>query len=68
VGVSKQPIRFISVDFLEEIEVTLGPSSLGRVILEGGVADGDTIALRDPAQSRRVPAAAPTSDANGAFP
>lgn len=55
-------------DAFEEIEVSLGPSSLGRVVLEEGVADGDTIALHDPAQSRKVPAAAPTSDTNGAFP
>ena len=31
----------------EEVEVRLGPSSLGRVVLEDGISEGDAIALRD---------------------
>ena len=38
----------------EEVEVRLGPSSLGRVVLEDGIAEGDMIALRDPARSHRT--------------
>ena len=42
----------------EEVEVALGPSSLGRVVVEEGLTSGDVIALRDPARSHRslVPA------------
>ncbi len=32
----------------EPVEVTLGPSGLGRVVIETGVEPGDEIALRDP--------------------
>ena len=38
----------------EEVEVRLGPSSLGRVVLEDGISEGDAIALRDPARSHRA--------------
>ena len=31
----------------EEVEVRLGPSSLGRVVLQDGISEGDAIALRD---------------------
>lgn len=33
------------------VEVTLGPTALGRVVVESGLADGDVIALRDPTRS-----------------
>jgi RND family efflux transporter MFP subunit len=36
----------------EEVEVTVGPGALGRVVIEEGLAEGDRVALRDP--SRRV--------------
>jgi HlyD family secretion protein len=38
----------------KEVEVRLGPSSLGRVVIEDGIAEGDMIALRDPARSYRT--------------
>ena len=31
----------------EEVEVRLGPSSLGRVVLQDSISEGDAIALRD---------------------
>jgi len=37
----------------EGVEVTLGPSSLGQVVVEDGLSDGDVIALRDPSRSYR---------------
>jgi multidrug efflux pump subunit AcrA (membrane-fusion protein) len=35
----------------EPVEVVLGPSSFGRVIVERGLEEGDEIALRDPART-----------------
>ncbi len=32
------------------VEVTVGPSSASRVVIEKGLAPGDRIALRDPAE------------------
>jgi multidrug efflux pump subunit AcrA (membrane-fusion protein) len=32
----------------EPVEVELGPSALGRVVIESGVEEGDVIALKDP--------------------
>ena len=32
----------------ETVEVTLGPSALGRAVVEKGLAEGDVVALRDP--------------------
>ena len=42
----------------ETVEVTLGASSLGRIVIEKGLEDGDVIALRNPNRSYRdiVPA------------
>ena len=37
------------------VEVTLGPSGLGRVVIETGVEPGDVIALRDPSRSHEEP-------------
>jgi HlyD family secretion protein len=38
------------------IPVELGPSALGRVVIERGVSPGDTIALRDPTRPADAPA------------
>ena len=38
-------------DGFEPVEVTLGPASPGRVVLETGIDAGDRIALRDPTQT-----------------
>jgi RND family efflux transporter MFP subunit len=35
----------------EAVEVTLGPTSLGRVVIEKGLEAGDVVALRDPTAS-----------------
>jgi cobalt-zinc-cadmium efflux system membrane fusion protein len=32
----------------EPVEITLGPTALGRVVVEKGLEEGDTVALRDP--------------------
>jgi HlyD family secretion protein len=36
-------------------EVKLGPAALGRVVVEGGLAEGDVIALADPTRARVTP-------------
>jgi multidrug efflux pump subunit AcrA (membrane-fusion protein) len=36
------------------VQVELGPSSLGRVVIEKGLAEGDRIALVDPARSTQT--------------
>jgi len=35
----------------EPVDVLLGPASAGRVVVEGGLAEGDHVALRDPAKA-----------------
>jgi len=40
------------------VAVELGPSALGRVVVESGLSPGDTIALRDPTRPADVPAEA----------
>ena len=52
----------------EEVEVRLGPSSLGRVVLEDGVADGDMIALRDPSLSDPKLLSVETDDKDATIP
>lgn len=37
---------------LERVPVTLGPSSLGRIVIASGLDEGDLIAARDPERSR----------------
>jgi multidrug efflux pump subunit AcrA (membrane-fusion protein) len=37
-------------DPFEPVEVTLGPSGMGRVVIEKGLAAGDVVALADPAR------------------
>ncbi|MFQ5789552.1 MAG: efflux RND transporter periplasmic adaptor subunit [Acidobacteriota bacterium] len=39
----------------EPVEVTLGPSSIGRIVVEEGLDEDDVIALRDPTMPGRVP-------------
>ncbi|MGH9337275.1 MAG: efflux RND transporter periplasmic adaptor subunit, partial [Vicinamibacteria bacterium] len=36
----------------ERVEVALGPASLGRIVIESGLTEGDVIAARDPGRSR----------------
>lgn len=62
----------VGSDF-ERVEVELGPSSAGRVVIESGVEVGDEIALRDPEHSaddllERSRAAAKSSDGQGGGP
>lgn len=40
----------------EPVEVKLGPSSMGRVVVESGLAPGDVLALRDPTRRPDEPA------------
>ena len=35
----------------EPVEVTLGPSALGRVVIEEGLEEGDAVALSDPTRA-----------------
>jgi HlyD family secretion protein len=39
----------------EPVEVKLGPSSLGRVVIDSGVRPGDVLALRDPTRPAGAP-------------
>jgi multidrug resistance efflux pump len=50
----------------EEVEVELGSSSAGRVVVTEGLAEGDRIALRDPAAPDPAAAAEPEAEAGGA--
>lgn len=36
-----------------KVAVTLGPASLGRIVIESGLEEGDVIASRDPGRSRK---------------
>jgi hypothetical protein len=36
----------------EKVEVSLGPASLGRIVIASGLSEGDVIAARDPELSR----------------
>ena len=38
----------------EPVEVTLGPASMGRVVVEKGLAPGDEVALIDPTRPARI--------------
>jgi HlyD family secretion protein len=51
-----------------EVEIKLGPSSAGRVVITEGLQEGDRIALRDPhatAEAEPGAAAPPGADASG---
>jgi multidrug resistance efflux pump len=48
---SKTIVYRAAGDGFEAIEVTLGTSSAGRVVIEQGLEPGDRVALRDPTQS-----------------
>jgi HlyD family secretion protein len=52
-----QPLvyRWRGAEF-EPVKVTLGPSSLGRVVIEEGLNEGDEIALVDPSRPAEAPA------------
>lgn len=50
----------------EEVEVELGSSSTGRVVIEKGLEEGDRIALRDPDGPDPAEAAAAKADAKAA--
>jgi multidrug efflux pump subunit AcrA (membrane-fusion protein) len=40
----------------EPAEVTLGPSGMGKVVVEKGIEPGDVLALADPTKPREKPA------------
>lgn len=50
----------------EPSKVELGPSGMGRVVLESGLAPGDVIALRDPTRSADAEEAEEGGEENGA--
>ena len=52
----------------EPVEVVLGPSSQGRVVVEQGLDEGDVIALRDPRLAEIGTALAGASHANSESP
>ena len=43
----------------DPVEVALGPSTMGRVVIDKGIAAGDVLALRDPNRSAEEPEATP---------
>jgi hypothetical protein len=49
----------------DPVEITLGPASAGRVVVESGLAEGDEIALRDPAKAAADLLAATGDDGAG---
>ncbi|HSF41635.1 MAG TPA: HlyD family efflux transporter periplasmic adaptor subunit [Thermoanaerobaculia bacterium] len=52
----------------EPVEVKLGPGSLGRVVIESGLAAGDVLALRDPTRRPEEPEKAPEEGSPSAAP
>lgn len=52
----------------EPVEVKLGPGTMGRVVVESGLAAGDVLALRDPARRRDEPEKAPQEGSPSAAP
>jgi HlyD family secretion protein len=46
-------------DGFDPVEVALGPSTMGRVVIDSGIAAGDVLALRDPNRSADEPEATP---------
>jgi HlyD family secretion protein len=46
----------------EPVEVKLGPSSMGRIVVESGLAPGDVLALRDPTRRPDEPEEAPAEE------
>ena len=45
----------------EPVEVKLGPSTMGRVVVESGISRGDEVALRDPTRPAGAPAVKPAA-------
>ena len=45
----------------EPVEVKLGPSTMGRVVVEAGLRSGDVLALRDPTRPAGEPAVKPAA-------
>ena len=45
----------------EPVEVKLGPSTYGRVVVESGIRRGDEVALRDPTRPAGTPAVKPAA-------
>lgn len=52
----------------EPVEVTLGPRTSGRVVVESGLAAGDVLALRDPTRRPEEPEKAPEEGSPSAVP
>lgn len=60
-----------SPDGFEPVEVTLGPSGMGRVVVESGLAAGDVVAMTDPTRPAGEPEeeeGEETPSASGAAP
>lgn len=45
----------------DPVEVKLGPSTMGRVVLESGISKGDVLALRDPSRPAGAPEIKPAA-------
>jgi multidrug efflux pump subunit AcrA (membrane-fusion protein) len=52
----------------EPVPVTLGPSGMGKVVIESGLAAGDRVALVDPTRSRDDAAGKGPEDKGAATP
>lgn len=52
----------------EPVQVKLGPRTLGRVVVESGLAAGDVLALRDPTRRPEEPEKAPDEGSPSAAP
>lgn len=55
-------------DGFEPVPVEIGAAGLGRVVVTGGLEDGDEIALADPRRDERPEPAEPEGNGNGASP
>lgn len=52
----------------EPVEVVLGPSGMGKVVVEKGIEPGDVLALSDPTKPRKKPGEEQTEETPGPAP
>lgn len=60
--VQRRQSKFGGAGQFEKVPVTLGPGTVGRVVVTGGLAAGDVIALRDPGQTADQAASAAAAE------
>lgn len=57
-----------TVGGFEPVEIVLGPTALGRVVVESGLQEGDQVALQDPTSSAQIDLSGPGAGNSGGIP